>query len=160
MNQDHISLVILRNLIGDFDEEDQQFTDSRLQDILLVAAYQVNLEFGFGYDIDILNVTTNDYSADSNFIYLLTLKAACIIDRGSVRAAAALEGVEAKCGPAMLSLKGKSAPYIALLKDGYCSVYEEAKRQYILGNASYIQAILSPFVNSNYLPDVQKHNYR
>ena len=146
------SNLILRNLIWD-NVDPVAYTDSRLNDVLIVAAYQIVAENKFlvSYTVDVDAVTiTPDPINDVDFIYLMTLKAACMIDRGSLRLAAAINGIEARCGPAVMKVVKRMDGFSTLIDKGYCGVYEEARLQYGFGNLNFASAILSPFVNDDF----------
>ena len=145
-------VMILRTLISDV-SDDPTYSDSRLLDIFMVAAYQVNAELGLSYTVDLdSNTITPSMLADDDFINLATLKAACIIDRGSMRLASAIDGVEAVCGPAKLKVSARMQGFATLIDKGYCAAYKEAVKQYKFGNAGFAKGILSPFVNSSFFP--------
>lgn len=144
--------VILRSIINDNSSE-LEFSDDRLDQILLSAAYQVcaEVDFSTSYVVDIsCETVTPDPSSDKNFINLTTIKAACIIDRGKLRTAAALSGLRSKCGPVEFQTLQHMDGFTILLQHGWCAVYEQARLQYGFGNATFCQAILSPFTNENF----------
>lgn len=145
---------MLRIMIGDEDKE--EYSDARLKEIVVVGAFQVNSEIDFPTDYNI-NIVSPSISpdptvdpSDDDFVYLTVLKSACIIDKGNMRIAAMSAGVEARCGPAVMRTLRRMEGYKTLLEAGYCATYAELKREYQLGNATYIRAILSPFINGSF----------
>lgn len=160
----NLYITVLRILIDD-NSEDPKFKDSRLEDVLVVAASQVSEEARIStYTIDITppEITPTPI-ADDAFRNLVTLKAACIIDRGNLRHAALVNGLEAKCGPAMMKVNNRVSGFATLIDKGYCAAYDEAIRQYIFGNVSFAKGILSPFINSDFFPEdysVNMKDYR
>ena len=147
-------ITVLRVLINDL-SSDPDFTDSRLEDVLVVAAAQVNQEIQLSVDYTVVisppSITPNPVN-DEIFMNLTTLKAACLIDRGSLRVAAAINGVEAKCGPAVMKVARRMDGFAILISQGYCAAYQEARLQYGFGNGAFCKAILSPFVNDTFDP--------
>ena len=78
-------------------------------------------------------------------------------DEGNFRNSALLQGVKARCGPAVLEL-GSYGQYLKdLLTNGPCNTYEELKNEY---NFSYegrriIKAVMSPFAANDFDPGTQ-----
>lgn len=119
---------IFRAHIGDFSTP-HTWTDSRLTDILVAAAYQVSIE-ATCITSPTINIATYQFSSNP-FLYpaylnLVLLKGACLIDRGQLRTRALQEGVRATCGPAMLEVKsGGSSAYTILFEHGPCAAYKD-----------------------------------
>lgn len=146
-------IKVLRVLIND-NGNTQDYTDTRLEDIIIVAASQVAAESGIStYTVSIAppDITPTPVD-DAVFRNLVTLKSACIVDRGNMRLAAAVDGLEAKCGPATMRVSRRVEGFATLIDKGYCAAYDEALRQYLFGNLSFARGILSPFVNENFDP--------
>jgi hypothetical protein len=155
------AVLIFRALIGDLDSGNYTYSDERLMDVLIVSAHFVTAELSFTetYVVDVPDQTiTPDPVNDEDFINFVTLKAACIIDRGNARIAAATDGINAKCGPVGMTVNGRMQSYVSLLQNGYCAEYAKASIQYSIGNASYIRAVLSPFISSTFDPTIYSPN--
>ena len=154
---DTTMITMLRILIQDYESE--EFSDDRLKQILVVAAQYVVDEMVFDTTYTI-NVVTPDISPDptasdpdhTEFINFTVLKAACVLDIGSMRAAALVNGLDASCGPVKMKVARRVEGFGTLIDKGYCAAYEEAKKQYNFGNTKHIRAVLSPFVNKNFFP--------
>lgn len=149
-------IKVLRILIDDL-EPDVTYTDSRLEDLIVLAASQVNyeIELGTTYTIVIAPPSISpDPTSDHTLMNLATLKAACILDRSAMRKAMTGVGgsLEARCGPAVLKLGNRDAGFKLLLEQGFCAAYDEAIKQAAFGNLAYAQGILSPFVNELFNP--------
>lgn len=148
------ALIILRTLINDWGAT-PTYTDDRLLDIFMAAAFQVDQEVSLAntYTINITNGTISpDPSAESAFIHLATLKAACIIDRGNLRAAALTDGLSARCGPVQMQAMGRMAGFKILMESGWCAAYDHSKMEYQFNKSiTLVKAIMSPFVNDNNL---------
>lgn len=153
--------TMVRTLIND-GIEPYQFSDERIIDTILVAGkylqFDVNLEHS--YAIDIVNKTiTPDPTADDDeiFIILSSLKAACLVDQGTLRTKAAMEGVRAALGPASLSVGGAASGWEMILKHGPCKLYDDLIEHWDVANASAIAAVLGPFSGNKFDPEYQ-HN--
>lgn len=148
--------IITRTLINDLDEP-YEYSDARIQQVLTVAGkyVQFDINLDHAYTIDVLNnnispdPTTDN---DSIFISMVCLKAACIIDQGTFRTKAALEGIRTALGPAQLSFGGSLTGWQAIIDHGACGLYDELTSHWDVRNASAWAAVLSPFVNNRYDP--------
>jgi hypothetical protein len=144
-------LPFLRVLVDDTGAQ-QVYSDTQLQQALLVAAFQVNVEMKFNeaFTIDILGVSitpdpTAEPSRDDSFVNLVELKAACIIDRGSA-ASAARRAIVTRDGVNHFDLRGPAENKIKLLDKGWCAAYADAKEEYQAGLVRTAgAAVLSPF---------------
>jgi hypothetical protein len=143
--------IIIRNLINDLDST-PTYSDDRIIQLSTVAARYVigDANFPTEYTVDIINQTispdpSDPSTRDIDFVGLLSLKAACILDQSTFRTKAALEGIRTALGSANLSVQGNLAGYKTLLDQGPCALYDELVLDYNIGNATAISAILSPF---------------
>lgn len=149
-------IITTRVLINDLNNP-YEFTDSRIEQILVVAGkyvqFDVNLDYTYTIDVVSPNITPDPtINNDSIFISLSCLKAACIIDQGTFRTKAALEGIRTALGPASLSFGGSISGYKNIIEHGACGLYEELTSHWDVRNASAWAAVLSPFVNNTYDP--------
>lgn len=152
MSWEPSSTEILRVMINDL-ETTPTYSDDRLMRVLIVAGYQVlrivDFPQNFVVDIqeqtivpdptDIVNQTNND-----DFIDLMCLKAACIIDTGT----ASLAAQSAVAGKDLVSswdLRGVAASTLALLEKGWCATFEEAIDNYLNNHGIVSAAVMSPF---------------
>lgn len=157
MSWQDTGIIILRNLIWDNDAT-VTYSDSRLEEVLIVAAHQnkAELDFETTYTVNVATTTISpDPESDEIFMHLMTLKAACIFDRGNARIAAMKAGLEAKCGPATMKTLRHMDGFSTLLEMGYCAAFEQAKKEYQFGDPLWVKGIMSPFVNSSFLPHIQ-----
>jgi hypothetical protein len=111
------------------------------------------------YTINIINQTispdpSDPSSRDVDFIGLIALKSACILDQSTFRTKAALEGIRTALGSANLSISGNIAGYKMILDQdqGPCKLYEQLILDHNIGNATAVSAVLSPFVGNNFDP--------
>lgn len=148
--------IITRTLINDLNEP-YEYSDARIQQILTVAAkylqFDINLDYAYAIDVVNSNIspdpTTNN---DTIFISMVCLKAACIIDQGTFRTKAALEGIRTALGPASLSFGGTLTGWQAIIDHGACGLYDELTSHWDVRNATAFAAVLSPFVNNKFDP--------
>jgi len=148
--------TIVRTLVNDLDEP-YDFTDARIQQVLSVAGkyvqFDVNLDHS--YTVDVINSSISpDPTIDNDdiFISLVCLKAACIIDQGTFRTKAVLEGVRTQLGPASIAFGGSLTGWQSIIDHGACGLYQDLTDHWDIKNASAIRAILSPFVGNKFDP--------
>jgi hypothetical protein len=155
------AVPMLRIMINDFGET-PSYSDSRLTDILIVAAYNIRREVTFTntYSVSIAtkSISPDPISNDDDiFISLLVLKAACLADQSTFRTKALLEGVRAAMGPANIAISGNLSGFRVLLETGPCKAYQEMKDQQNFGGealAMNVRAILTPFVSNQFDPSI------
>jgi hypothetical protein len=140
-------VLILRDLINDVDST--SYTDARLKDTLVRAAFFVDNELNFNtsYTIDVpaTGITPDPVvKSDSPFVALTTLKAACIIDRGEARTQAK-QVAKVADGTSSVDTSARVRGFDMVLKQGNCAAYEQAKFEYQSGDLSVGQAILGPY---------------
>jgi hypothetical protein len=155
--------LIVRTLINDWDDP-QQYSDERLAQLILVAAKYVPFDVSIdtNYSVNMLSLTMTPDPVDTNdeaFISLVALKAACLVDQSTMRTKAAAEGVRASLGSASLSVSGGLDGIKTIIQVGPCASYKDLVDHWNIAQASYIRAILSPFVGNNFNPDVIRNNY-
>lgn len=148
--------IITRTLINDLNEP-YEFSDERLQQILVVAGkyvqFDINLDHAYTIDVVGSNITPDPtLDNDSIFISLCCLKAACLVDQGTLRTKAALEGIRSSLGSASISVQGSLQGFIKILEEGPCALYDELTSHWDVRNASAWAAVMSPFVNNRFDP--------
>lgn len=148
--------TIVRVLINDLTEP-YEYSDNRIQQILAVAGryvqFDVNLTTKYTIDVVNKNIDPDPTSnGDSIFTSFICLKAACIIDQGTFRTKAAMEGIRTALGPASLSFGGSLTGWQAIIDHGACGLYDELTSHWDVKEATAIAAVLSPFVNNRYDP--------
>ena len=153
-------VTMLRILLNDNEDGVQTFTDKRLEQVLVMSASLVQQEINLdnSYTIQFLCGSispdpTDSATEDSTFVNLVVMKSACMIDVGSLRAAAFAAGIKAKCGPAVIETLKRMDGFKTLIEEGYCAMYAEMKNDYQFGNTSHLKAILSPFTSPDFDPE-------
>ena len=140
--------VIVRHLVNDLDSSDYTFTDSRLEDEVLVSSQLASLEIEFvntyAIDVDSVSLSPDPTSGnkDDSFINLVCLKTAQML-LGSELKTHSLNAISLKDGPSALDLRGIVSG-LKILFDDINKKYEEATTQYKL-NGVVGQAILGPY---------------
>jgi hypothetical protein len=150
--------LIIRNLINDL-ASPPTYSDERLEQLTVIAAQYVlqeaNLDITYNTNVIdlIISPDPSDPSIrDIDFIGLVSLKAACLLDQSTFRTKAAGEGLRAALGPASLSVNGNLGGYRDILNMGPCKLYDQLVLDHNIGNATAIRAIFSPFVGNNFDP--------
>lgn len=145
----------LRHLINDAADE-STYTDFRLAETIVLASQHIlgELTFNNSYTANIGTLTLSPDPvglSDLEFINLVLLKAACIIDLATARAKAGVTGISVRDSMGSISTGGAMDGYKFLLqnKNGNCELYREAKKQYQFGNTQWLRAILGPFSGPN-----------
>lgn len=153
--QDDLTIIV-RTLVNDLDQP-YDYSDERLQQVLVVAAkfvqFDVNLDYV--YTIDVVNSSISPDPIDKKddiFISLTALKAACIVDQSTFRTKAALEGIRTSLGSANLSIAGSMQGFKDIINHGACALYDELTAHWDVKNASAIAAVLSPFAGNRFDP--------
>lgn len=156
--------TITRVWINDLCEE-KTYSDSRILQLILVAAkyvkIEINLENDYNIDIDNLIISPDPTDIkDENFVAFVALKAACLLDHSTFRTKASSEGITAALGPAKLSVGGNLSGYKIILDQGPCSIYEQLKMDYEIGNSSLFRAVLGPFSGNQFDPEFRNNTNR
>ena len=153
-----VMLPMVRILINDYDDTNYEYSDDRLIQTLVVSAQLVNQEIDFStsYTINVPLVTISPDpttgTVDDAFTNFVVLKAACFMDLSTFRTKAALSGLKAKLGPAVLETMEHLNGFKQLITIGPCAAYATLKNEWIFGNAQVVEAILSPFTSNNFDP--------
>lgn len=141
------AIPLLRALIDDLGSP-STYSDSRLEELLVYAAFFINRQVDFDqtYTIDV-TTTSISPSPDKDFINLMVLKAATIIFRGEVKVAAS-EAFRVVDGPSSVdtSLSYEAKKKLAdIMEDDLA----KAILQYQLGNSNAGKAIITPYTQPN-----------
>ena len=143
-------VIIVRGLVNDW--EKTTYTDSRLKEIIVVAAQLLinDTTFDKSYTIDVDKVLispdpTEPGSKDNGFINLTSLKAACIITASEARTHIK-DGFVFKDGPSSIDTKSRAQYFIELNKD-MCEAFFQALFQYQAGGSKVGAAVLTPYTS-------------
>ena len=141
--------LIVRHLVNDLNSSDYTFTDSRIEESVLVstqlAALEVDFENTYAIEVDSLSLSpdpTDSSNKDDSFINIVCLKTAQML-LGSELKTHSLNAISLRDGPSALDLRGIVSG-VKILFDDINKKYDEAKTQYKL-NGVVGQAILGPY---------------
>lgn len=139
---------VVRTLINDVDEDNQQFSDERIQNTILVAAQltQMHLDFAQVYNISVDTDTISPDPVDlqdSAFVNLVALRTNLIFADSQYRTMALKAGLRVKDGDTSIDTTKTLAGYGVILQNAQ-NAYDSAKDEYLAGNMTPGQAILSP----------------
>jgi len=146
-------ITLLRVLVDDLSSP-YTYTDGRMTQVLAIAAQLVTAELNFPYDFQVniqaLTITPNPTdrtgTRDDNFINLVCIKAACLIERGESRKSVG-QSIAIRDGSSSIDLRGSMDGRLKLLEKGWCAVYEDTKLEYQASRNGAIAgaAIMTPF---------------
>lgn len=152
------AISMFRAFAGDMDA-DPTWSDSRIIQILMAAAYSVITEVGICVSVPTFNLCTGEFSSNPfdfpGFANLWILRAVCLVDQGAARSQAAMQGLKAVCGPVSMQVTdGASKSYELLFNQGACSTFNTLKEDLCFKNpmmsAAYCKQIVSVFTSPNY----------
>lgn len=159
MSWDVDMTLMVRTLISDLDPVSPTYTDARIQQVIVVAATYVqqeaNLDKQYSINITIPSITDDPTIApnkDEIFVGLTCLKSACILDQSTFRTKAAIDGVRASLGSASIGVSSNLSGFKTILDQGPCAMYHTLLNDWNIGNATAVQAILSPFIGNTFDP--------
>lgn len=142
MSWQEVGVSSLRVLLNDLGST-PEYSDSRLTELMVVAARYINQEIPFSttYTINIIDCSISPEPSET-FVNLMILKAACILTRGTQRISAInafiIHDGTSKIDGRQPALSGKE------VTASYCEEYEDAVAQHRLGNAVVGRAIYGP----------------
>ena len=120
--QGQISTMV-RYLISDVDPSNYKYSPRRMETTILVAAQMLTTETDLNeeYTINVETCTldpdpTDALTKDDDFISLVSLKAACVMLGGEIRAEAG-NAIAVKDGPSSIDLRGVTGTLNILYKD-------------------------------------------
>ena len=143
---------LLRYVINDTDTSKQEFSDDRLQNLLVSAAHLTLgvVDFPRDYSVDIpssgISPDPTIGVRDNSFVNLVVLRASCLLANGEYRAASN-KGVAIKDGPSSIDARGLIAAKKDIMETS-CQKYEKAEFEYRLGNSNAGEAIIGPHRNA------------
>jgi hypothetical protein len=145
---------MLRGILGDF-AETPQYSDDRLEDMLVYAAQLIHedIPFDLTYTITVRTSTISPDpttpARDDAFINMTVLKAACMLAGAEARLAAK-KGISVKDGPSSIDGKGL-AQAAQLFAEDMCKKFQRAVMEYRAGNSKAGEAIVGPYRYEDHL---------
>lgn len=137
----------VRVLIGDM-ADTPTYSDDRIERVAVIGAQQMinDITFPVTYQVSIGNATiTPDPTTaprDEAFIFLLSLKTACLIMSGETRTYA-ISSMKITDGPSSVDT-GAAYTNVKGLAGTICDQYQQAKMLYVMGTLVPGAAILTP----------------
>tara|TARA_Y100001973_G_C5208772_1_gene343697 strand:- start:12212 stop:12706 length:495 start_codon:yes stop_codon:yes gene_type:complete len=154
---------LLRYVINDTDSTTREFTDERLQNLIISSAHLTLgvVDFPKSYSIDIPNsgISPDPATAgakDTSFINLVVLRAACLLAQGEYRAATN-KGIVVRDGPSSVDPRAMVVAKKEMMQSA-CQKYEQAELEYRLGNSNAGEAIIGPHRNAVYSKGSSGHS--
>jgi len=146
--------IIVRHIIGDLDSDNYNFSDSRIEESILVAAQLIHneMEFFIDYTIEVDNgsltpdPTTTGVSTsnkDDDFIALCCLRSGLLLTNSLLRTYA-LKAISIRDGASSLDMRGVVAG-LKIVNDDLTKKYEAVKMSYETGKLGLGKVILSPY---------------
>lgn len=145
---------MVRYIIGDVSDT-PTYSDSRIQNTILIAAQLMSREVSFdiAYTVDISNSGISPdptTTRDDSFISLSALKSACIIAKSELRTYG-LTGMKVVDGPSSIDTTGMGTN-LKNSATSACEAYDQALKQYMLGNGVGFKIITGPYTQYNNSP--------
>jgi len=142
------TMVIMLRVIIDDMGSNPTYSDSRLEEVLVVSANltKQDIDFANDYTIGVTDSTiTPDPTdtPDNGFINLVTLKAACLLANSEYKTEAN-NAISVRDGSASIDKRGVAAAKKDW-KDSICKDYDRAEKEYKLGNSNAGAAIIGPY---------------
>lgn len=153
-----IMIPMVRYLIGDIDPTEQDYDDTRLQELVVITSQLIKLEIGFPttYTLDFtsfdISPDPTSPTMDDDFVTLVSLKAAIVLVVGEAKKASA-QAIFAKDGASSIDSRNINPTKLATA-EALSKTYNQAKLLYqTTGSTGNIgQMIITPF-RLNSLPN-------
>jgi hypothetical protein len=147
-------VIIVRHIIGDLDPDNYSFSDSRIEESILVAAQLIHneMEFLVDYNIEVDNgllspdpTTTpvTPSNKDDDFIAICCLRSGLLLTNSLLRTYA-LKAFSIRDGASSLDMRGVVAG-LKIVNDDLTKKYEDVKLAYQTGKLGFGKSILSPY---------------
>lgn len=147
-------VIIVRHIIGDLDTDNLLFSDSRIEESILVSAQllHMEMEFNIDYTIEVDNgflipdPTTTPVppsNKDDDFIALCCLRSGLLLTN-SLQRTYALKAFSIRDGASSLDMRGIIAG-LKIVNDDLSKKYDDVKLAYQTGKLGFGKSILSPY---------------
>jgi len=141
-------MVTMLRIVVDDSGSNPMYSDSRLEEVIVVAAnlMKKDVDFSSNYTISIGNVSiTPDPTTggDHAFVNLVTLKAACLLANSEYKTEAS-RAISIRDGAASIDQRGVAAAKKEW-RDSICNDYEKAEREHKIGTSRAGQSIIGPY---------------
>ena len=141
-------IIMLRVVIDDMGSN-PTYSDSRLEEVIVVSANltKQDVDFNNDYTIGVTDLSIDPdpttSPTDNAFLNLVTLKAACLLANSEYKTEAN-NAISIRDGSAAIDKRGVAAAKKDW-KDSICKDYERAEREYKLGNSNAGASIVGPY---------------
>jgi hypothetical protein len=143
-------VIILRHIVDDLDSSSYMFSDSRLEESILVASQLIHneMEFTVEYTIEVDNgVLSPDPTLtspkDDDFIALCCMRAAVMLMTSMIKTYS-LKSISIRDGASALDTRGIVQGLSQVYKD-ITTKYEDMKLAYQTGKLGFGKSILGPY---------------
>jgi hypothetical protein len=146
--------TIVRHIIGDLDSSNYTFSNSRIEESIVVAAQLIHneMEFVVDYTIEVNGVSLSPdptttpvlpSNKDDDFIALCCLRSGLLLTNSLLRTYA-LKAFSIRDGSSAIDMRGVVAG-LKMVNDDLTKKYEDVKLAYQTGKLGFGKSILSPY---------------
>jgi hypothetical protein len=146
--------TIVRHIIGDLDSSNYTFSNSRIEESIVVAAQLIHneMEFLVDYNIEVDNgllspdPTTTPVAPsnkDDDFIALCCMRSSLLLTNSLLRTYA-MKAISIRDGSSSLDMRGVVSG-LKMVNDDITAKYEDMKMAYQTGKLGLGKVILSPY---------------
>ena len=141
-------MVTMLRVIIDDNGSNPEYSNSRLEEVIVVAATMTkkDVDFDNDYTISVSGVTISPdpvTETDHAFINLVTLKSACLLANSEYKTEAS-RAITVRDGSSAIDTKGVAAAKKSW-RDSICEDYSKAEREYRIGNSQAGKSIIGPY---------------
>jgi len=141
-------IVTMLRVVVDDTGSNPLYSDSRLEEVIVVAAHmtKTDVDFDNDYTVSISDVTISPDPVgrgDNAFLNLVTLKAACLLANSEYKTEAG-RAISIRDGSSAIDQRGVAAAKKSW-RDSICEDYEKAEREYRIGNSQAGKSIIGPY---------------
>ena len=148
------STLMVRAIIGDMDETNQKYSDSRIQQAVVISGLIASQEYPFAttYTFNIVEPSISpDPSSDSLAMALFTLRAACMLDTNSYSDTVS-NSVNVEDGDTVVKTTDSFGGWRDIIKIGACGSYQKLlQRSLEQASMAAGRAITSPMTHEDFL---------
>jgi hypothetical protein len=150
--------TMVRNLISDMDEDNQTYTDGRIQECIVVAglivAQEYNFSINYTFDIDEVIISpdpTLTATLDTTAMGLFSLKAACILNMSSYQGAVGT-GIRVRDGTSEIDTTSGFKGWDSIIANGPCATYKALlKTRMFKDSMNRGKAVMGPLSHPDFL---------
>ena len=142
------TMVTMLRVVIDDTGSNPVYSDSRLEEVIVVAANltKQDVDFDSDYTIGVTDLSISPdptTSPDNAFINLVTLKSACLLANSEYKTCTN-NAISVRDGSPSIDKRGVAAAKKEW-RDSICKDYDHAEREYKLGNSNAGASIIGPY---------------